>query len=513
MKQYITIAIMLIAQLATAQIQSTQIFDAQENIRFVTKNGSGNLTIECDTNVYLFNTITNTTQLLFDKTYYNTLYNGFSQPAMFNGSKGIVGRQQKMYLVNGTAIDSLDPTILGMNYADEPLIVFLGNEAFFSAYDVNLNKACFYKTDFTAVGTVKLANEITQGPYIIGNNVVALVQDPNSNKGILVKYANGNVTTIDTLVITTYKNNNELFYTKFNGASGELLKISASLTPTQLCPSTGLNNILGLQFFGIVDNTNYIFSANLQPIYRVNSICGDSVLNDFSATIPGTHYPMLANQNGILDPHEKLNAQTLFYTTMTDTAYFINNQTINYPQDFGYIKANGSFRKWDKTILYAYADICGENLFYIQSHPNHLDSFNLFKYDPVTDQHTMSAIAGHVSFADLSRYQKKSTVNVVNNDVFFSLNNKLYRSNACGTVQPNSIVTSSIEHNTIYPNPVQSTLYFSKSVSNITITDIFGKIVLTKRGITNQIDCSQLASGNYFIIDGDTHKVSRFTKE
>ena len=55
----------------------------------------------------------------------------------------------------------------------------------------------------------------------------------------------------------------------------------------------------------------------------------------------------------------------------------------------------------------------------------------------------------------------------------------------------------------MYPNPVESTLFFSNDVNVVQIFDITGKLVIFENNNINSIDVSRLDKGIYLIeIDG-----------
>jgi len=55
----------------------------------------------------------------------------------------------------------------------------------------------------------------------------------------------------------------------------------------------------------------------------------------------------------------------------------------------------------------------------------------------------------------------------------------------------------------VYPNPVESTLFFSNYANIVQIFDITGKLVIFENNNINSIDVSRLDKGIYLIeIDG-----------
>jgi hypothetical protein len=72
-------------------------------------------------------------------------------------------------------------------------------------------------------------------------------------------------------------------------------------------------------------------------------------------------------------------------------------------------------------------------------------------------------------------------------------------------------VTDKTEELTIYPNPANETLYFSKNIKVIRVLDSTGKIILNKNNCTN-IDLSDLCSGIYILQTNEKRKLFVVTK-
>jgi hypothetical protein len=72
----------------------------------------------------------------------------------------------------------------------------------------------------------------------------------------------------------------------------------------------------------------------------------------------------------------------------------------------------------------------------------------------------------------------------------------------------------------LYPNPANNILNYSTSndvsFDDLTITDVFGKLILTNKFTagTNQVDVSHLQSGVYFVrfSNSETSVVKKFIK-
>ena len=75
-------------------------------------------------------------------------------------------------------------------------------------------------------------------------------------------------------------------------------------------------------------------------------------------------------------------------------------------------------------------------------------------------------------------------------------------------IEPSTIISGVEENvllslNSIYPNPVENTLFFSNFANVVEIFDITGKIVISENNNINSIDVSSLDKGIYLIeVDG-----------
>ncbi len=495
MKTITTNIILLFLSISTfAQINAASILNKHQTIKWITPNGTDDLTIQTQNEVIWFNTATNTETVLINN------LSGFTSRPKFNGNKGVCGNFSKTYLVNGNSIDSIPSTIY-LEYTNaEPNFVFNGNEAYFVGFNVNTSKKELFRTDFTNAGTLPMGYEYGwNNLYMFNNALYAIVVTSTAPATYgLLKYQNGVGVFIDSLASEMYVKNNELFYFTKDGLGNSLLKkMSSNGTISTITNSLTYSSNIGI--FGMVDNnSNMITATSFGGIFRVNST-GDSLLNSFSL-IPNTIYPTIeVYQNYDL---ETLNGKTLIYTAMRDTAYFINNQILNNLNDFGYIKANGEFKKWNKSILPFYARACDDKLFYI--HLDNADTFRLYVYDPITNTHTKSQEYMIVSIVDQlvgKSYQERSTVNVINGNLYFSMDSVLYQSNLCGTLQPTAIHNYIKSNESIfYPNPATTEIYFKKEVENILITDISGQCILEQKGSTKKLNTQKLKSGLYFVI-------------
>ncbi|MBC8266460.1 MAG: T9SS type A sorting domain-containing protein [Flavobacteriales bacterium] len=63
----------------------------------------------------------------------------------------------------------------------------------------------------------------------------------------------------------------------------------------------------------------------------------------------------------------------------------------------------------------------------------------------------------------------------------------------------------------VFPNPVQNTLYLSEYVNSVKVSDLNGKLIISQKNNVNTIDVSRLSKGVYFIdVDGVKSKFVKY---
>ena len=397
--------------------------------------------------------VLNTTTNTFTPSYF---YGG-STPALYNG-----------YLYSGTQKKNLDTGVVSPigSYLNSNNIAITLNFYYLTVIGNDL-----YGFQYESVAGL-LSSIINKIFKITNNTAPALIYD-SIDKSI---HPVGNT--------NLSKVNGKLIFTESNTPNNDFKLISISENGGSRTEIQSPTNAAYSQL--IYNNQLYFSDVNGQNMQKTDgtsvSASGLSFVHNYGGYVFSSKYLPFAN-------FVEYNGE------MYSCRYGVNSGIARY-----FIKFNGT----SETLLHQFLDMraaCGiNNKLYFSAryfNENNQDVYGIFSFD--------GSSIYKLDLGGIPATFTSQSIFPFNNYLFFGNSNTLIKIDLdavesdffSSTLGVNN--TSGKSHFKLYPNPVQSNLYFSEELSEIKLKDMSGKIVSQHQLKTKNISVENLPKGNYII--------------